>query len=169
MTKNQKLSKIISLALVIAVIVVFSRLMSIELPFYKFSLTFLPLAIMGTMFSPLWSMTGNIIADFIGMFLFPKASFFLGFTLNAALIGLIYSYFLHHKSKSWKNIMLATFFVNFGVNLFLTSLWLHMMYQTPFWPLVLSRLLPECITFVLQVITLKLMFKYLPKNLLPIF
>ena len=163
--QNKQTRRIVIMALLIAVIILCSNVFSIESSVFKISFTYLPLALLGAFFSPLWAALGNTIADTVGMWLLPKSSFFLGFTLNAALVGFIYSICLHNKTKSWKNIIIASLLINFGVNLVLTSTWLHMMYQTPLLALMATRFWMECINFIIQVITLKLMFKYLPTNL----
>lgn len=165
MNNKNNHKEIIYLSLLIATIVICSNFLAVRLPQYEFNFAYLPMAIMGSFFSPWLTIIGMTLSDFIGTILSPNGSFFLGFTISSILVGLIYHFFLYNKKKSWLNIILASFIINFGVNLILNTLWLHIMYGTPFLGLLIQKIIPEILTFTLQTITLKLMFKYLPNKI----
>ena len=112
------------MGLLIALMVTLSRLVAIETPFIKISVTFIPQVIMGILFGPFWSGIGAVLADLVGMALFSKSTFFIGFTLNAFIEGAIYGFFFYRKEITWKNAILATLSVTLIINLFLTPLWL---------------------------------------------
>ena len=96
------------MGLLIALMVTLSRLVAIETPFIKISVTFIPQVIMGILFGPFWSGIGAVLADLVGMALFSKSTFFIGFTLNAFIEGAIYGFFFYRKEITWKNAILAT-------------------------------------------------------------
>ncbi len=163
MKQNKKqIRKIAVLSLMIAIIVIFSHFIAIETEVMKFSFTFIPEAILGALFGPLWSMIAAVIADFLGMWLAPKASFFFGFTLNAAITGLIYGYFCRKRPTDWKFLLMAVLSNAIIVHLMLTPLWLHLMYGLPFWAQIAPRLLKEMISIPLQVFILTFIMKRLP-------
>lgn len=159
---KQMIRRIAVLSLMIAIIVIFSHFIAIETQVMKFSFTFIPEAITGALFGPLWSAVANVIADFIGMWLAPKASFFFGFTLNALLTGLIYGYFCSKNPMRWQNIAKAVIVNAVIVHLVLTPLWLQMMYDMPYVVQIGPRLIKELITIPLQIILLSLIMKRLP-------
>ena len=94
---SQKITtqQITTMSLLIALIVVLSNIFSLETQFLKITLEFIPKVIMGIIFGPFWTGIGSVIADIIGNTMFAKAPFFIGFTLNKLLEGLIYGYFFY--------------------------------------------------------------------------
>lgn len=161
---KNKIRFLTTLAIFIALDIIFSRLLVIQLPTMKFSLTFIIEALIGSIFGPIWSAIGLVIADLIGIWLNPSTPFFLGFTVNAALIGLIYGFFFYKKKKSWLNIVLATTIITLVINLLLTTFWLHIMLKTPMSVLLISRLPSELVRLVLQSIIIKIIFNCIPKK-----
>ncbi|WP_165005570.1 MULTISPECIES: folate family ECF transporter S component [unclassified Enterococcus] len=153
MKKNRLDARMIAImGLLIALMVTLSRLVSIETPFVKISVTFIPQVIMGILFGPFWSGIGAVLADLVGMALFAKSTFFLGFTLNAFIEGAIYGFFFYRKEITWKNAILATLSVTLIINLILTPLWLAMLYNVPLfsWVVWAPRLLKTVIWLPLQ-------------------
>ncbi len=155
--KNQKhldARSITTMALLIAMMVTLSRLLGIETQFLKVSFTFIPEIIMGMLFGPLWTGIGSVIADFIGMALFSKAAFFIGFTINAFLEGAIYGYFFYKKEITWKNSIQSVLATTILINLILTPLWLAMMYHVPLnsWLIWAPRLIKTVIWIPIQIV-----------------
>ena len=129
------------MGLLIALMVTLSRLVAIETPFIKISVTFIPQVIMGILFGPFWSGIGAV---------------FIGFTLNAFIEGAIYGFFFYRKEITWKNAILATLSVTLIINLFLTPLWLALMYHVPLfsWVVWAPRLLKTVIWLPIQSIAI---------------
>jgi len=129
MTKKRFSTKSIALmGILIAMAVIFARFLAYETTFLKVSFTFLPQSLIGMLFGPFWSGIGAAVADVVGMMLFPKAAYFPGFTVNAFITGVIYGYYYYKKEITWKRVLIATFLVTLVVNIFLTPLWLGLMY-----------------------------------------
>lgn len=141
------------MGLLIALTVTLSRLVSIETAFLKVSVAFIPEVIMGVLFGPFWTGIGCVLADLVGMALFAKAGFFIGFTLNAFIEGAIFGYFFYQKEITWKRAILATLTVTLVINLLLTPLWLAVMYKVPLfsWLVWGPRLLKTVVWFPIQV------------------
>lgn len=57
------------------------------------------------------------LADLVGMALFSKSAFFIGFTLNAFIEGAIYGFFSIERDHL-ENAILATLSVTLIINLF---------------------------------------------------
>ena len=107
-------------ALLIALDVVFSRLLAINTPLMKIGLGFAAVAVAAMLYGPLWAMLTAALGDLIGALLFPTGAYFPGFTVTAALTGLIFGLFLYRREKSWlraflaalTNCLLVTFLLN---------------------------------------------------------
>lgn len=131
MNKKPGAYMISMMGLLIAIMVVLSRILGFEWQFIKISFDFVPKIVMGMMFGPFWTGIGAVIADLIGMMLFAKAAFFPGFTLNAFLGGVIYGYFFYKKEVTWRNAFLCTVVNTVLIGLILTPIWLAIMYNQP--------------------------------------
>lgn len=162
-----------TMALLIALMVVLTRILGIETQFIRISFTFVPKMIMAMLFGPFWTGIGAALADVIGITMFPKAApFFPGFTLNAFLGGLIYGYFFYKKEITWKNAILCTLVTSLVINLFLTPLWLAIMYNVPLnsWIIWGPRLVKEAVmlpihSILFYVVGRAMPMKHLTKNL----
>ncbi|MGM9902850.1 membrane protein [Enterococcus sp. 10A9_DIV0425] len=165
MKKNRLDARMIAImGLLIALMVTLSRLVAFETPFLKVSMTFVPQVIMGILFGPFWTGIGSVLADIVGMALFPKSLFFIGFTLNAFIEGAIYGFFFYRKEVTWKNSILATLSVTVIISLILTPLWLALMYQVPllnlaFW---LPRLIKAVVWLPIQSATIYVVGRTIP-------
>ena len=108
---------------------------------------------MGILFGPFWAGIGGVLADLAGMALFAKATFFIGFTLNAFIEGAIYGFFFYRKEITWKRSFFAVLAVTIVINLVLTPLWLALLYHVPLfsWVVWAPRLLKTVIWFPIQV------------------
>ncbi len=94
--KAQKNTKImVTCALLVALQVILARFLSINTTFVVVNFSFLAVALSGILFGPLWALAVGAVSDLIGATLFPFGAFFPGFTVTAALVGLIYGLFLH--------------------------------------------------------------------------
>lgn len=143
------------MGLLIALMVVMTRFIAFETQFLRISFTFIPASIMGMIFGPFWSGVGSALADIAGMALFPKAGYFVGFTINAFIEGAIYGFFFYKKPLTWKRVTMAAVAVTLLINFFLTPLWLAVMYNVPFfsWTLWSVRIIKNLIWLPVQIIT----------------
>ena len=129
---------VVGLALLIALEVVLTRFLSINLPIVRIGFGFLPVAIAAILFGPLWAGIGYAVGDLIGMLIWPTGAYFPGFTLVAVVV-LAYS-------------------------LVLNTVWLSMLYGKALWGLLPTRILQCVILIPVQVLTIKLVCeKILPR------
>jgi len=94
-------------AMLITLDVVFTRLLAINTPLMKIGFGFAAVAVAAMMFGPVWAMFTAALGDFVGSMIFPVGPFFPGFTLTAALTGLIFGLCLYNKHGSRLRPILA--------------------------------------------------------------
>ena len=99
--------RLVTMAFLIALEIVLTRFCSINTPILRIGFGFLPVAMMGIMFGPLWAGIGYAVGDLLGMLIFPSGAYFPGFTLTAFLTGLVFGFFLHGKEITWKKVLPA--------------------------------------------------------------
>lgn len=115
--------------------------------FVQVGFGFIATVLLGYYFGSWWAGGASILTDLLMSWLWPNGTFFIGFTLSAFLAGFIYGVVLHnHKITIWRAI-LAAGIVTLLVNVTLNTLWVYMMFHTPFWPLFSGRFLKNLITW----------------------
>ena len=90
--------KLVTLALLTALEIVFSRFLSINAWNLKIGFNFLPIALAALLFGPLAGGLVGALGDFIGAILFPIGAYFPGFTFTAFLTGCCFGLFLRPVS-----------------------------------------------------------------------
>jgi len=149
----KKTQQLLYLSLLIAIEVILTRFLSIQTPIVRIGLGMLPIALMGIMFGPLSAGIGAVIADLIGMILFPKGAYFPGFTFSAFLSGCLLGLILHNKF-SLKRVLLAVFLVSILIHLGLNTIWLSMLMNKGVLAILPSRIIKTLITFVIDSFTI---------------
>ena len=102
-----KAQKRVTLALLLALEIVLSRFLSISTPVVKIGFSFIPIAMVAMLYGPLWAGCTAALADFLGAIMFPIGPYFPGFTLTAALTGLLFGLCLHGGEQRWYRPVLA--------------------------------------------------------------
>ena len=101
------LRQLVVSALLIALDVVFSRVLAINTPLMKIGLGFAAVAVSAMLYGPLWAALTAALGDLVGALLFPTGAYFPGFTLTAALTGLIFGLFLFRKEGKYLRAFFA--------------------------------------------------------------
>ena len=150
------------MALLTALEIVLSRFLSLSAWNTKIGFAFVPVVLAAMLLGPLYAGIVAALADFLGALLFPVGAYFPGFTLTAFLMGLCYGLFLY-KKQSFPRILAAVALHQLVLSLLLNTLWISILYGSPFWPLLLSRL-PQCaILAAVQLAVIPLLVKLLPQ------
>jgi ECF transporter S component (folate family) len=158
--------KIAFIGLFIAIEIVLTRFLSIQTPIVRIGFTFLPIALTGIMFGPLFAGLTAALADIVGMMLFPTGgAFFPGFTISALLTGVIYGLFLYRKPKSFWRISLAVIVISVFVHLGLDTLWLWMLTGKGIFVLLPARMIKSLIMLPIQILTIQVVWRYLSVSL----
>ena len=151
-----------SMALMIALEIVLSRFLSISAWNTKIGFAFVPVVIAAILLGPLYAGIVGAAADFLGAILFPIGAYFPGFTLTAFLMGLCYGLFLY-GNQSFPRILGAVAVHQLILSLLLNTLWISVLYGSPYGPLLVSRL-PQCaILAAVQLAVIPLIARLLPR------
>ncbi|MBS7578123.1 MULTISPECIES: folate family ECF transporter S component [unclassified Enterococcus] len=140
------------LAVLVALGIILKRVLGIDTQFMRIDGAFITHTAIGALFGPITSATAFGISDIIGFMLKPTGPYFPGFTLSAAITGVLYSLFYYRKELTLKRIIMANITITLLDTLFLTPIWLTIMYQVPFWSLMPARLIKVLIAIPIQVI-----------------
>ncbi len=116
---------------------------------------FLPIAVGAMCLGPLPAAAIGGIADILGCLIMPTGPYFPGFTINAAITGLVYgAFFKGQKPKLWK-IIIARLVLMIVVDLILTPLWLHLLYSTPLvWAFWVQRFIKCAIVCPIEIVVI---------------
>lgn len=162
MNKNKRwnIKTLTTLGVLIALEIILSRFLSIHTWNIKIGFSFVPVVISACLFSPIVTGLLGGISDVIGAMLFPVGAYFPGFTLTAFLTGVVYSMVLK-KSQSIKNIIVAVLIVQLLGSLLLNTLWISILYGSPFGALLVTRIYQTVIMSVVQIVVITIVSKRL--------
>lgn len=157
---NTKL--LVTLALLTAAEIILSRFCSIAAWNIKIGFSFVPIAVAGFLFGPAAGAAVAALGDFVGAILFPIGAFFPGFTLTAALTGAVFGLALHKRQSTMR--LLAAVSVNqLALSLFLNTLWISVLYGSPYLPLLATRALQCFVMFPVEFLLVGGMIKALSR------
>ena len=148
----------------IALSVVLSKLVSINISFLRIGFGFLPIAVLGILYGPVIAAIGYGLADVIGALLFPTGAFFPGFTVSAVLTGLIFGWVLYKKEVTIVRALIASALVCLAVNLLINTYWLTIIIGKGFTVLLASRAVKELVAIPVMAAVIVLTDKYVLKH-----
>jgi ECF transporter S component (folate family) len=144
--------QLVIMGFMIALSVVLSKLISINISFLRIGFGFPPIAILAIMYGPVWAGIGYTLADLIGAFLFPTGPFNPGFTLSAALTGIIFGLVLYKKEVTFVRALIASALVALIVNLLINTYWLTFILGKGYTVLLASRAVKELVSIPVMAI-----------------
>lgn len=164
MTENQisATHRIVLMAMLAAIQIVLSRWLSINLWNLKIGFAFVPIAMAGMLLGPIGAGLTGAVADIIGATLFPSGAFFPGFTLTAFITAFGYGFFLQ-KKQSMTNILAAVLFSEIVGTICLNTLWISILYGTPFIPTMIPRLGQAIGMGIVEILVIRLLANYAPQ------
>ncbi|MBQ6372659.1 MAG: folate family ECF transporter S component [Oscillospiraceae bacterium] len=148
----------------IALSVVLSKLVSINISFLRIGFGFLPIAVLAILYGPAVAAIGYGVADLLGAWLFPTGTFFPGFTVSAVLTGLIFGFVLYNKEVTIKRALIASALVCLGVNLLLNTYWLTFLLGKGFKVLLASRAVKEIVAIPVMTLLITVTDRYVLKQ-----
>ena len=160
---NHKLTKMVLIALLVALNIVLVRFASINLgPLLRINFGFITIVIMGMLFGPRSAALGAALADFIGAIVFPTGgAYFPGFTLSALATGYIYGKMLYGHKLSISRIVLSNLLVILIVQLFLNPLWLSLITGKAFMVLISARVIKSFLMLPIESALIMVTYKYI--------
>ena len=149
-------------ALLTALEIVLSRFLSISAWNTKIGFAFVPVVIAALLLGPVWAGIAAALADFLGAVLFPVGPYFPGFTFTALLTGLVFGLFLY-RAQSPLRIVLCVAVNQLILSLLLNTLWISLLYGSPYGPLLITRL-PQCaLLAAVQIVVIQAIVRLLPQ------
>lgn len=145
-----------TLGVLVALHIILSRFFSINAWNIKVGFAFVPVFIAAWAFGPVPAALVGGLGDFLGAILFPIGPYFPGFTLSCALMGIIFGVLLH-KEQTVPRILAAVALEQFGVSLFLTSLWISMLYGSPYPALLSVRVVQAALLSGVEFVTISVL------------
>ena len=159
--KKITIHTLVHIALLVAIEIVLSRFCSINAWNTKIGFNFLPIALAAMLYGPLCAAIVAALGDFLGVVLFPIGPYFPGFTVTALLTGLLFGAFLR-KNPSIFRICACVAVKEIVLGLCLNTFWLSILYKSPFFPLFLSRIFPQCaVLIVVEFLLLRVLVRTL--------
>ena len=133
---------LVTAALLIALHTVLAYFVSFQVtPSLRISASFLANVVTGAMFGPVVGFICGGVGDIVQFVIKPTGPYFWGWTINAALAGLIYGAFLYKKFPRKGKVFDIAFFIRVVlvlvidtllVNVLLGTYWVHVMYGKGF-------------------------------------
>ena len=153
---GEALRRMVILAMLVAMEIVLNRFLSINTAGWKIGFAFIPPIIAAILFGPIESAIVYALSDFIGAMLFPFGPYHPGFTVCAAVMGVVAGFFLNERpfeafggTFEWKRIrffrnILPPVVINCVlIGLVVNTVWVAMLYGSrTYWGWFLYRL-PE--------------------------
>ena len=170
MFKKSSLKVLILIALFVAMNLVIVRFLSfqIQFPRVRISFGYVSTALCSALLGPFWGGVNALIGDVLGAVLFPKGTYFVGYTISEVLRGVIYGWFFHKKELTVKNIVLAVTTVYLVPNLLLLPFWDTLFYrfflsntQHTYWYFFIGKLTTYPILYGVQLGVLLVLFRSL--------
>ena len=137
---------ITTIGVLIALEVILSRFLSINIWSNKIGFAFVPCALCAVMLGLVPTVILELLADLLGATLFPSGAFFPGFTLTAVLRGFSYGLLLGKRQTPWR-ILAVVLFNNLVLSLVLNSLWISILYGSPIEALIVARVI-QCLVLI---------------------
>lgn len=173
MGKNN-VTRITYAAMLIAVSVVLTRFLSLNIPIagiiaLKTNLGFIPIMLSSLMLGPVFGGAVGAVSDVAGYLINPAGgAYFPGFTATSALVGVI-PYLLCFKYKKNVFVLAAAVFITTIIASLLNTLWLVILFNKSFSILIIPRLISAlvmCPVYTFFVYSLKgIMDKFFVKRI----
>ncbi len=143
--------------MLIALDVVLTRFASVNLWDKRIGFSFVAVALAAHWYGPWSAALVHGISDFIGALAFPTGPYFPGYTLTAAVIGLIFG-LCFYRNRKWWRIALGVVSGQLVGSLLLNTLWISVTNHAPYWSVLVGRLLQSALMTPVQLLTLPLVF-----------
>lgn len=126
----------------------------------QFGFSFIPSALTGVIFGPIYGFVIGGVADLVSFFVFPSGyPFFPGYTLSAALGPLLYGLFLYKKPLTLPRIFTVVLFITVFINIGLGTLWVSMLQGKAFLALLPVRITKNVVSLIINTVVLTALFK----------
>jgi ECF transporter S component (folate family) len=163
-----KTKKIILSGLLLAILIIFDRFLSIKTTYLQISFSFLPIALAAILLGPKYSCAISALGDLIGALLWPFGTYFVGFTIIDAVVGLIFGLCLYKGEGEFfegkqllVRLCIACALTLWVVELPIMSLMLSVLYGKAFLAVLTGRLATKLVMFPIQITIIYFLSKYI--------
>jgi ECF transporter S component (folate family) len=153
MHNKPDIRRMVVLSMLIAADIILARVLTVPMWNMRFALSFIPVVIAAVVYGTGGAMIVGGLSDIIGALLIPSGTYFPGFTFTAVLIAFLYAFMLKKRSDII-GIIACVLTVQITGTLLLNTLWISILYSSPFLPLLITRLVQAGIMSVVQVVTI---------------
>ncbi|MBQ5440839.1 MAG: 5-formyltetrahydrofolate cyclo-ligase [Firmicutes bacterium] len=160
--KKKSTQMLVTIGLLVALHIILSRFLSINAWNMKIGFAFVAVFVGAYLYGPVAGAVVGGLGDFLGAILFPIGAYFPGFTLNCALTGVVMGLLLY-KKQSPLRVVIATLIDQLAISMWITPLWISILYGSPYWPLIVSRLPQIGIMVVVEIVVTLLMIKIMER------
>ncbi len=160
---SETLVRLVICGMLIALDVVLTRFASVNLWDRRIGFSFVAVATAAYLYGPLGGALVHGISDFIGAILFPTGAYFPGFTLTAALIGLIFGLSFRRTVRFWR-IAVGVVSAQLACSILLNTLWISLTNHAPYVSLLPGRLLQSAVMTPVQLVVLPLILTALDRG-----
>ena len=160
MNKKFDTKMLVMAGILIALHIVLSRFFSINAWNIKIGFAFVPVFIGAFFYGPFFGGVVGALGDFLGAILFPIGAYFPGFTATCFLSGMVMGTLLH-KEQGTGRVALAVAIDQLLLSLLLNSLWISILYGSPYLPLLATRAVQCLIMIPVMYLTITAMVKLL--------
>ena len=146
----------------ISVVLVFFFNVSIS-KVLRISFSFLPLAVGSMLYGPAVGGIMGAVSDILGYVIKPAGPFFLGFTFNKLLTGVLYGIFLYKRPVKLIRVISVSAIITVVVNLLVNPLWLSIMYGDAYIVLLTGRIVKNLVMFPINTALLLFVLKFVER------
>ena len=177
MQNKYRIRLLVNGAMLIALEIVLNRFLSINTMGLKIGFSFVPIVIGAAMYGPYFAAAIYALADLIGALLFPIGTYHPGFSICAALMGLIYGFCLYQKPSCpekttfgrftghgiipyFPNVVIPPVVNSLVIGLFINTCWVAMLYGSKtYWGWFFYRLSEYAVLVPLQMILIPILLR----------
>ena len=146
MKEFRRLNVVVFCGIMAALCVVLSFVGTIRIGSYiRIGLSGVPERMVNFLFGPAVGGIFGALMDILKYIVNPSGAYFPGFTISAALTGIIYGLFLYRHRPTVVRILIPEIIVRVGVNLVLNTYWLTILYGEGFFVLLPSRIVSNLV------------------------
>ncbi len=145
---------LVLLSVLVALQIILARFCSFNAWNTRIGLGFIPVALAGAFFGPIPAALVGAISDILGAILFPSGTYFPGFTLTAACMGLSFGFFLRNCRLQLPRILMAVGLNQIAFSLGMNTLWISLLYGSSYAALLPVRALQVVVIAPVQVVIL---------------
>jgi ECF transporter S component (folate family) len=114
------------------------------------SFAFLTVGVSGLLYGPVVTGCIGAITDILKYLVKPNGGFFPGFTLSEFILGFLFGLFFYQRKITLARVFAAKLTATLLINLFLTPLWLSMMYGDAFIVLLSGRIVKNLVMLPIE-------------------